>query len=119
RELARLIYPSLVTDPGARSARIKNRGTYIAWVVFMLYALSIAVTTMALSLTGLELEEALILAIASLSTCGPLLPIASEGVMSYAALPDAAKAIAMAAMVLGRLETLALIAMLNAEFWRR
>ncbi|MEM8631900.1 MAG: TrkH family potassium uptake protein [Pseudomonadota bacterium] len=26
RELARLIYPSLVTDPGARSARIKNRG---------------------------------------------------------------------------------------------
>jgi trk system potassium uptake protein TrkH len=33
-------------------------------------------------------------------------------------LPDAAKAILCAAMVLGRLETLAILALLNPDFWR-
>ena len=38
--------------------------------------------------------------------------------MSYASLNDTARAIVMAAMVLGRLETLAFIALLNPDFWR-
>jgi trk system potassium uptake protein TrkH len=33
-------------------------------------------------------------------------------------LPDAAKLVFLAAMVIGRLETLALIALLNPDFWR-
>jgi trk system potassium uptake protein TrkH len=39
--------------------------------------------------------------------------------LSYAALSDSARMILAAAMVLGRVETLAIIALLNPEFWRR
>ena len=38
--------------------------------------------------------------------------------LSWAELDTAARAVTVVAMVLGRLETLAIIALLNPEFWR-
>jgi trk system potassium uptake protein TrkH len=57
--------------------------------------------------------------VATLSTTGPILAVVSESDLTYASLHDGAKLIAAFAMVVGRLETLALIALLNPEFWRR
>ncbi|NNL73519.1 MAG: hypothetical protein HKP29_09155, partial [Silicimonas sp.] len=48
----------------------------------------------------------------------PLTEVAGDAPVNLAALNDAAKGILSAAMVLGRLETLAIIALLNPEFWR-
>ena len=46
-------------------------------------------------------------------------PVAAGDVpVNLAQLSDTAKAILSAAMILGRLETLAIIALLNPEFWR-
>jgi trk system potassium uptake protein TrkH len=44
--------------------------------------------------------------------------VAAETPLAYAALTDTAKTILVGAMVLGRLETLAIIALLNPDFWR-
>ncbi|KCV83727.1 trk system potassium uptake protein TrkH [Actibacterium atlanticum] len=119
REMDKLVHPSSVGGAGALARHIRGQGAYVAWVFFMLFALSIALVMTALALTGLSFETATILTISALSTTGPLTQVASADPISFAALPEAAKLILSAAMVLGRLETLAIIALLNPEFWRQ
>lgn len=118
REMERLAIPASVGGDGPVARRMRRHGAYYAWIFFMLFAISIAAVMLALSLSGLEFEPALVLTIASLSTTGPLANIATEAPISYALLSPAAKAILSAAMILGRLETLALIALLNPDYWR-
>ncbi|APX88597.1 potassium transporter TrkH [Brevirhabdus pacifica] len=118
RELEKLVHPSSVGGAGRAGRSIRRQGAYIAWIFFMLFALSIALIMTALTLTGLGFEPAMVLTIASLSTTGPIAQVASQAPIAYATLPDAAKFILMGAMVLGRLETLAIIALLNPDFWR-
>lgn len=119
REMERLVHPSSVGGSGALARHIRRQGAFVAWIFFMLFAISIAVVMAALALAGLGFDEALVFTLAALSTTGPLATAAAETPLSYAVLPGAAKLILSAAMVLGRLETLAVIALLNPDFWRR
>ncbi|ALG90303.1 MULTISPECIES: TrkH family potassium uptake protein [Actibacterium] len=119
REMEKLIHPHSVGGAGARARRIRRQGAYVAWVFFMLFALSIALVMTALSLTGLPFEDVTILSVAALATTGPLAEVAGEQVIRFAELGTAGKLIISAAMVLGRLEALAIIALLNPEFWRQ
>jgi len=118
REFEKLVHPNSVGTDGSRSRRIRRRGAYISWIFFMLFALSIVVVMGALSLTGMQFEAAMVLAVSAISTTGPLAQVAAEIPVSYAGIPDSAKTILAATMVLGRLETLALIALLNPDVWR-
>nr|WP_246252051.1 potassium transporter TrkG [Sulfitobacter algicola] len=118
REIERLIHPSSVARSGRHGRKIRRQGAYIAWIFFMLFALSVAAIMTLLSLTGLQFETSMVLTVAALSTTGPLASIAAETPISYAGLTDPAKIILIGAMVLGRLETLAIVALLNPEFWR-
>ncbi len=63
-------------------------------------------------------EEALVLTIASLTTTGPLTEIAGNQPIELGQVSEAARLIFAGAMVVGRLETLAIIALLNPDFWR-
>ena len=66
-------HPSSVVGAGTtRSRRMRRQGAFIAWMFFMLFALSLAGHGDAgLSLVGLEFEESIILAVISaLSTTG-------------------------------------------------
>lgn len=118
REVERLIHPTSVGGAGTEARRIRREGATIAWVFFMLFALSIGGIMLLLSLTGVQFETALILTVAAITNTGPLASVASVAPVSWDGLPDAARAILAAAMVLGRLETLALVALLNPDFWR-
>lgn len=119
REQERLLHPSSVGGGGREARRIRRQGAYISWVFFMLFAVSIAVVMVLLSLTGVQFETSIVLAVSALSTTGPLAAVAAEAPISYSGIPDPAKVILAAAMVLGRLETLAIIALFNPEIWRR
>ena len=119
REVEVLIYPSSVGGAGAEARQIRRQGAQIAWIFFMLFTISIAAVMVLLALTGVQFETAMVLAVSALSTTGPLAAIAAEAPISYAGIPDTAKIILALAMVLGRLEALAIIALLNPEFWRR
>ncbi len=119
RELERLLHPSSVGGGGGEARRIRRQGANISWIFFMLFAISIAAVMLLLSLTGVQFETAMVLAVAALSTTGPLASIAAENPISYSGIPDLAKAILAAAMVLGRLETLAIIALFNPDIWRK
>jgi trk system potassium uptake protein TrkH len=118
REIERLVHPSSVGGSGAAARRLRRQGAQMAWVFFMLFAISIAITMLALSLSGLDFERTTVLSVAALSTTGPLATVAGSSPIDWATLDAWAKSVLAAAMVLGRLETLAIIALLNPDFWR-
>lgn len=118
REMERLVYPSSVPGDTA-GLRIQRDGAFIAWIFFMLFALSIAVISVLLAALGSSFENALVLTIATLSTTGPLIDVAAQAPIDLAALGDASKGVLCAAMILGRLETLAIVALVTPELWRR
>ena len=118
RELERIVHPSSVGGAGQEARRIRSEGAYIAWVFFMLFAISLAIVMLALSLTGLQFEPSMVLAISALTTTGPLAEVAGENPVSFSGIPDLAKMILAATMILGRMETLALIALFSPAFWR-
>lgn len=118
REVEKLIYPSSVGGAGQAARRLRREGAEVAWIFFMLYALSIAIVSSAYALAGLDFETSMVLTVAALSTTGPLTQVGAEAPILMSALGELAKGITMAAMIVGRLETLALIALLNPQFWR-
>ena len=118
REMERLVHPSSVGRASAGGRRIRRQGAFIAWIFFMLFALSLAFVSIALAAMGLRFEEAIVLAIAMISTTGPLVQVAAEDPIRLLELEAGAKLVLSAAMVLGRLETLAIIALFNPGLWR-
>ncbi len=119
REMERLVHPSSVGRAGAGSRRLRRQGAYIAWIFFMLFAISVTVFTLILAWVVGDLEQALVLAIAALSTTGPLVTLATETPIALADLSMTGKFVMCAGMVLGRLETLAIIALISSDLWRR
>ncbi|WP_338548164.1 TrkH family potassium uptake protein [Roseovarius phycicola] len=118
REMERLIHPSSVGRVSSFSRRIRKRGAFIAWIFFMLFALSLAIVTMVMAALGQDLESALVLTIAALATAGPLTQAAADTPIALIEMSTAAKLVFSAAMVVGRMETLAIIALFNPGLWR-
>ena len=118
REIERLSHPSSVGGSSLRVRTIRREGAQIAWIFLMLFVLSLALVALALSATGISFSDSLLFATAGLSNTGPLAHAAGESFTGYANISDTGKAILAAAMVIGRLEALAVIAVLNPNYWR-
>ncbi|SMC74697.1 TrkH family potassium uptake protein [Primorskyibacter flagellatus] len=118
REIERLVHPHSVGRASAFTRRVRRSGAFIAWIFFMLFALSFTMVTMALTAVHVPFENAMVLAIATLSTTGPLITSASETPIDLVRLGAEAKIFLCAAMILGRFETLAIIAMITPDLWR-
>jgi len=119
RELDKLVFPNSVAGAGVRDRHFRRQGAYVAWVFFMLFAMSIAMVMAMLGFFHLSFEEVTVLTVAALSTTGPLASVAADTPLSYAALPAGAKAILAGTMVLGRLEMLVIVALINPLNWRQ
>lgn len=112
RELERVIHPSSIGRGGAERRRLAHEGAQIAWVFFMLFGISIALAVAVLTVLGVRFESALVLAIAALTTTGPLAELGTAQPIAFGALSDPVKAVLGLAMVVGRLEMLALLALI-------
>ncbi len=118
REIDRLSHPNSVAGSSLRVRMIRREGAQIAWIFLMLFVLSLALVALALSATGISFSDSLLFATAGLSNTGPLANAAGESFTGYANISDTGKVILCVAMVLGRLEALAVIAVLNPNYWR-
>jgi trk system potassium uptake protein TrkH len=118
REMERLSFPHSVGGAGQRGRSIRREGAFVAWIFLMVFVMTLGVIMLTLALTGLGFIDALAFSVAGLSTTGPLVYIAIEGGASYTQISDTAKGILCIAMILGRLETVAVIALLNPNYWR-
>ncbi len=119
RELERLIEPSSVGGGGMTARQLRDAGASVAFVFFMLFAMVIAVVTALLTLLSVELEPAMALAIGALTNNGPVAQILGDGPGVWADLAVAQQTVLALAMVMGRLEMLALLAFLTPDLWRR
>ncbi|MFC3059573.1 potassium transporter TrkG [Paenirhodobacter populi] len=118
RELVRLVHPAAVHGGGPTARWLRRQGAYTAWIFFMLFMLSGAVIMAAVSLAGMRFEPAAVMTISALSNTGPLAAIALDTPLRWSELDTAPQFILALAMVLGRLETLAIVALFNPDFWR-
>ena len=118
REMEKLVHPHSVGGGTSLGRRVLKGGAFIAWVFFMLFAISLAFVTMLLGALGVDFESSLTMAVAALSTTGPLLDWAGDAPIRMQELGTGAKSVFAAAMILGRLETLAIIALLTPDLWR-
>jgi trk system potassium uptake protein len=114
-----LVYPSMISGKGEAARRLRQEGALRAWIFFMLFAISIFVVVTALSLVGVGFESALILSVSALTTTGPLAEIAGAKPILYSDLGVAVQTILAIAMVVGRLEMLAILALLAPDSWQR
>ena len=132
RELEKIVHPNSVEGGGRMARRLRREGAYLAFIFFMLFAISIAVTVMLVSLHAIEFDTATILSVAALTNTGPLAAVipltpAFEGTAGIASapwegwsgLPVLTKSVLAGAMIVGRIETLAILALFSPEFWRR
>ncbi len=118
RELEKLVHPHSLGNAGQEARFIRRTGAQNAWVMFMLFALSIAFGAAALTLTGQGFDSALVFAVAALTNTGPLALSLPDLPLSYLALGEAQMAILGVLMVAGRLELLVLLAVLAPSSWR-
>jgi trk system potassium uptake protein TrkH len=119
RELEKIIHPNSIGRGGADARRMRREGAHFAWVFFMLFATSIAIVMALLLLARVDFEQAMVLAIAALTTTGQLADMGAAEPILYAGLSAPVKVILGIAMVVGRLETLALLALVLPGRGRR
>lgn len=117
-EAARLVHPRIVSSPGHRARRFRMEAAFVAWLSFMLFAVAFAGGMLTLAALGQPFEAAMILTTAALTNTGPLVAVAGATPISVGTLDGAVQTVLALAMVLGRLETLAIVALLNPDFWR-
>jgi trk system potassium uptake protein len=119
RELELIVHPHSVGGQGRQARRLRREGAYMAWIFFMLFATLIGVFVAMLTLLGLDFESALVLSVAALTTTGPLADVASATPIAYSPLGTDIKVALGLAMIVGRLETLALLTLFSPATWRR
>ena len=119
RELTRLIHPRAV-QPLLLGGRIVDAGVIFAVLGFMLvYGGTILGLTMLMLLSGdLDLDTAMSAVIASVNCMGPGLGTVGPAA-NYAHLNDFQTWVLSAAMLLGRLEMLAVLVLFTRQFWRK
>jgi trk system potassium uptake protein TrkH len=119
RELEKIIHPNSIGRGGTEARRLRREGAQFAWVFFMLFATSIAAVCALLLLAKVDFEPAIVLTIAALTTTGQLAELGAARPIAYGDLADPVKIILGVAMVVGRLETLALLALILPGRGRR
>ena len=118
RELERIASPNSVAGSGSGSRGLRREGAMLAWAFMMLFFLALLGAILALTWTGMDFTDALVASSAALSNTGPAYAMVSGRPEGFAFL-DAVQHIVLAvAMILGRIETLAVIALFNADYWR-
>ncbi len=117
-ELTRLAHPHSVTrvhygDGAVASAEFKS-----LWIYFVSFIVVLALTALFVSLFDFDYLTSLAVASAALSNMGPLLGFATAHEASYMDMPSAVKIALSIAMIMGRVEILILLPILDRSYWQ-
>jgi len=118
-QVLRLIQPSGVILTSYQGRPLSDAAAISVMAFFFLFALSFSMLTLALSLCGLEYLTAMSASISALANVGPGLGAVVGPASNYGQLPDAAKWLLSAGMLLGRLELFTILVLFTPAFWRR
>jgi len=115
REIARLVHPSAEIPVKLGNHAVPVRVIDAVWGFFSVYVIVFGIMLVAMMMTGLDQVTAFSAVAATLNNLGPGLGDVSAGFMTV---PDMAKWIAVAGMLLGRLEIFTLLVLVTPTFWR-
>lgn len=117
RELERIAMPHSVAGLGAGPRELRREGAFIAWAFMMLFIVALMACVVGLTLTGIRFETALFAGIAALSNTGPAYPMIAGKGAGFSDFGAVQQFILALTMMLGRIETLAFIALFNFSLW--
>lgn len=118
REMERLSEPSSIGGGGSFARQTRQEGAFIAFVFFALFALTLGAINLALATTGMDFETAMAFSVSALSTTGDA--VTASGIATgWNELEPLPRGILALGMILGRLETLALLAFILPSAWRQ
>ncbi len=115
REIVRLVHPSAEIPVKLGNKAVPYRVVDAVWGFFSVYIIVFGVMMVAMMSTGLDQVTAFSAVAATLNNLGPGLGDVASG---FASLTDTAKWIAVAGMLLGRLEIFTLLVLITPTFWR-
>ena len=118
REIEKLVHPSSIGGYGATARRIRREGAYVAWIFVMLFFLTYGGLVLALTASGAGFDAALVMSGAALSNTGPLVGAFGPEMAGYGDLTPEGRGLLCIGMLVGRVEVLAVVAVLNPEYWR-
>jgi trk system potassium uptake protein TrkH len=116
REIVRLVHPSAEIPVKLGNKAVQFRVVDAVWGFFSVYIVVFVVLMLAMMANGLDQVTAFSAVAATLNNLGPGLGDVASGFMS---LSDLAKWVAVAGMLLGRLEIFTLLVLITPTFWRR
>ncbi len=118
-QFMKLLYPSGVFIPHFRGMPIDHRVILSVLSFLFIYVFVNAAVSLLLALCGLDFMTAISGAASAIANVGPGIGGVIGPAGSYASLPDTAKWILCAAMLLGRLELMAVTVLFSVHFWKR
>jgi trk system potassium uptake protein TrkH len=117
-QLLRLASPRRVVIPRYGGRRLPDDVAPSVMAFVAVFMATVGLFTIALAGMGLDLETALSASATAITNVGPGLGPIIGPAGNFASLPDPAKWILSAAMLLGRLEIFTLLVLLDPQFWR-
>jgi trk system potassium uptake protein TrkH len=117
-QMRRLMQPNGVFIPYYNHHPIPDAVARSVMGFFFFYMLSFGVLALALGLMGLDFITAISGAATAISNVGPGLGPTIGPAGTFAPLPDAAKWVLAAGMILGRLELFTVLVLFSPAFWR-
>lgn len=118
-QIRKLVHPHGVFIPHYGRRAIPEGVPSSVMSFFFLYAISFSALALALSFTGLDFMTSMSGAVTALSNVGPGMGNIIGPVGTFKPLPDSAKWILSAGMLLGRLEIFTVLVLFAPNFWRR
>ena len=120
-ELDRLVYPNLVKASQFDSGHTNIDMLKSIWSYFVVAVLAIGIGAVVVATSGVPFEASLTATIAAFSTAGPVYSpgwggAAESAWPAYSSFPDTGKIILLMIMLLGRLEIIALIGLINPQY---
>ncbi len=115
REIVRLVHPSAEIPVKIGNRAVPFRVVDAVWGFFSVYVVIFSIMMLGMMATGLDQVTAFSAVAATLNNLGPGLGEVTAGFMTV---NDTAKWIAVAAMLLGRLEIFTLLVLITPTFWR-
>lgn len=117
-EFKHLLHPRAVIPVKLNNSIIPHQAQATLLVFLALYGISCLAAFFCFQLMGIESTNAITIAISSASNVGPAFGGQIGPTMSWSILPDAAKWICSALMLMGRLEFFSVLVLFTPSFWK-
>ncbi|MGB0720192.1 MAG: TrkH family potassium uptake protein [Bdellovibrionales bacterium] len=118
RQIKKLIYPNGTFSIRYQGRNIDNAVALNVMAFLGLFCASNVVLSVLLALLGLDFETAISGAATALANVGPGIGNVIGPAGNFASLPDTAKWLLCAGMILGRLEIMTIFVLFRREYWR-